>query len=286
MNTALLDRMRKQNRWLRGVCNVEEQALRMVLPVDLSQIDPELIECRTASEMALFNYWRVMLSSEPQGLSFHGGGRSTAIIVRDRTTGAFLGCLALNTPPPLRPIRKLFDWDANPESRLAHQHQILMLSRCLPIYEFGQMLGGKMLALLATSQELVRLFELRFSFQYVYMVICTLHGKGSQFNRLQQRGIELIDKDDQGRGCYVMELRKKGLEYMRDGTPYGKTRMFKLADQTSYWQQRWLVSRLESTHKSPLITPDPERYRLSSVFEEKCLTPRSLSLTETNDVED
>ena len=118
----------------------------------------------------------------------------------------------------------------------------------------------------------MRLFELRFSFQYAYFIIRTLHGKGSQYNRLHPRGIELVEVDAEGKGFYAMELRKKGLAHMRTGSPTGGTAMFKLGDQVEYWKERWLKARLESTGNSLVITFDPDRYRLSNMMDAKRMT--------------
>ena len=241
LNASTLDKIAKQNRWLRDVCDVEDVALAMVKPIDLATMEPEIVEVRKGILMQVHNYWRVVLSSEPQLTTFSGGGRSSALIMRDRTTGGFLGVVGLSDPPGCKPLMKLFGWDTNEDARLARQHQVTMMRRCLPIYEFGQMVGGKLLALMATSRDIIRVLEMRFSFQYTMFAIRTLHGKGSQYNRLNQRGIELIEVDDEGKGFYAMELRKKGLAYMRDGTPFGKTAMYPLADQVEYWKTRWLT---------------------------------------------
>jgi hypothetical protein len=276
-----LDKISDQNRWLRELCGFEEQALAMVRPVDLATMEPEIIECRKGDANVMFNYWRAVLSSEPQGKSYSWYGRSASFLVRDRVSGGFLGVFAISDPPnTLKPMLRHFKWDENEEARLARQHQALMLRRCLPIYEFGQMTGGKLLALAATSQEVLRLFELRYSFQFVYFLIRTLHGKSSQYNRLQQRGIELIEVDAENKGFYGMELRKKALAYMREGTPYGKTAMHKLGDQVDYWKDRWLNARVQSTGNPSLITPDPERYRLSNQLDSKRMTPAAIEAAE------
>jgi len=272
-----LDRVKRQNRWLHELTSVEPLALSMLKPIDLTQIEPEILECRTGPLADVFNYWRVVLSSEPQQPNFAGAGRSSALVIRDRKTEGLLGLVALSDPPNTsKPMMRLFEWDKNDDMRLAHQHQVIMMRRCLPLYEFGQMTGGKLLALAATSQEVMRLFELRFSFQYVYFIIRTLHGKGSQYNRLHQRGIELVEVDAEGKGFYAMELRKKGLGYMRASTPFGGTSMYKLADQVDFWKTRWLTSRLQSTGRGPLITPEPEKYRLSNMLAAKRMTNGAL----------
>ena len=278
MDTKSRDRVKRQNQWLHELTSVEPLALSMCKPVDLTKIEPEILEARNGQLLDVFNYWRVVLSSEPQQPSFAGAGRSSALLVRDKVSEAILGVVALSDPPNTsKPMMRLFQWDQHDDMRLAHQHQVIMMRRCLPIYEFGGMVGGKLLALVATSQEVMRLFELRFSFQYVYFIIRTLHGKGSQYNRLHTRGIELVEVDDEGKGFYAMELRKKGLQHMRTGAQVGGTRMYKLSDQVAHWKERWLASRLESTGLTSVITPFPDRYRLSHMLAEKRMT--NLSLT-------
>ena len=280
-----LDRVKRQNHWLHKLTSVEPVALSMLKPMDLTQIEPEVLECRTGQLADVFDYWRVVLSSEPQQPSFAGAGRSSPLVVLDKTSGGFLGVIALSDPPNTsKPMMRLFEWDKNDDMRLKRQHQVIMMRRCLPIYEFGGMVGGKLLALIATSQEVMRLYELRFSFQYVYFIIRTLHGKGSQYNRLHPRGIELVEVDDEGKGFYAMELRKKGLAHMRTGSPLGGTAMYKLGDQVAYWKERWLKARLESTGNSPIITFDPERYRLSNMLAAKRMT--NVQLPAHDDVAD
>jgi Druantia protein DruA len=280
------NKIRKQNRWLRDLCSVEDAALDMVRPIDLATMEPEVVECRKGAAAEVFNYWRVALSSEPQLPNFAGAGRSSPLLVRDKVSGGFLGVIALSDPPNTsKPLMRLFGWDENDGARRARQHQVLMMRRCLPLYEFGQMTGGKMLALAATSRDVIRFQEIRFSFQYVYFVIRTLHGKGSQYNRLHQRGIELVEVDGEGKGFYAMELRRKGLAYMRTGEPFGRTAMYPLADQIDHWKERWLEARLESTGKPSLIVPDRERYRLSAMLDAKQITPSQHERAETNDAD-
>lgn len=281
LDAKRLDKIAGQNKWLRKLCSYEDMALGMVKPVDLATMEPEIIECRKGDAQIMFSYWRVVLSSEPQLPAYSWYGRSAAFLIRDRVSGAFLGVFAMSDPPnTLKPMLRHFKWDENEDKRLAYQHQLLMLRRCLPLYEFGQMTGGKMMALVATSQEVLRVFELRYSFQFVYFVIRTLHGKGSQYNRLHPRGIELIEVDNEGKGFYGMALRKGALDYVREGKPYGKTAMWKLGEQVDFWKERWLAARIQSTGNPSLITPDAERYRLSNLIDSKRMTPAAIEAAE------
>lgn len=271
-----IDKVKIQNKWVASLCDYETQALSMCQPVDLMSFEPEIIVVgKDPTERALFDYWRVVLSSEPQSPHFAGAGRSLALLVRDRKSGGFLGVVGLSDPPNhWTQLIQHLGWDADDSLRLAHQHRIVMMRRCLPVYEFGRMTGGKLLSLLGTSRAVIRLLELRYSFQYLYFGIRTLHGKGSQYNRLHQRGISLINVDETNHGFYAMELRKKALPFLRgEVQSYGKASTFTVADQVDYWQQRWLPTRMESLKVSSVISLDPSRYRLSDQLMAKRMTP-------------
>lgn len=276
-----LDKIKKQNLWLRDLCSIEHVALGMVKPIDLATCAPEIIVCQSGIEKELFDYWRVVLSSEPQSLSFAGGGRSMACMVRDRVSGGFMGVFALSDLRTTWPaIMQHFGWQSvKDETKVAHQQELILLRRCLPLYEFGQMTGGKLVALMASSRDVIRLLELRYSYQFMYFAIFTLHGKGSQYNRLQQRGIELVSVDEKGRGFYGMELRKKGAERLRSGVTAGKANTHPLPEQIEYWKDRWLKARMASTGAPSLITPDPNRYRLSLQLDAK----RARTIPQTED---
>lgn len=269
-----IDKIKTQNLWLRRLCDVEDQALRMCVPVDLMACDPEVVVADKGLAKDLFDYWRVVLSSEAQQPNFAGAGRSLSLLIRDRVSGGFLGVVALSDPPNhwTQLINHLGWTRENDHLRIANQHRIVMMRRCLPVYEFGQMTGGKLLALMATSKDVIRLLELRYSFQYALFGIRTLHGKGSQYNRLQQRGIELIDVDETNHGFYAMELRKKAVSFLRGETDvYGKSTTYALGDQIEFWRERWLKARMSSLSKPSTITLDPTRYMLSQQLDAKRL---------------
>lgn len=282
------NKIKRQNAWLRKLCSVEDAALAMCVPVDLATCEPEIVDCNKGLPRDLFDYWRVVLSSEPQGQHFSGAGRSMALMMRDRVSGAFLGLVALSDPPShWTQLVNFLHWDKdhdNEHLRQANQHRIFMMRRCLPIYEFGQMTGGKLLALAATSREVVRLLELRYSYQFLYLGIRTLHGKGSQYNRLHPRGIKLIDVDDTDHGFYGMELRKKAVSFLKgEADAYGKTATYPFADQLSYWRERWLDARMTSLSVGSTITIDPARYRLSDMMDQKRMTLGTLNAPEVSD---
>ncbi|MCL4743864.1 MAG: DUF4338 domain-containing protein [Burkholderiaceae bacterium] len=277
-----LDKIKRQNHWLRELCDVEEQAIRMCGEIDLATCDPEVLVADKGPTRLIFDYWRVVLSSETQSPHFSGAGRSIALIVRDRNTRRFLGVVGLSDPPThWTQLMTHLGWLENDGLRLQHQHRVFMMRRCLPAFEFGRMTGGKLLALAASSRDVIRILELRYSYQFLFFGIRTLHGKGSQYNRLNQRGIELIDVDDTDHGFYGMELRKKAVSFLRGETDaFGKTTTFTFADQVNYWRERWLKARMSSLSVGSTITLDPESYRLSAMLDAKRMTLDKLLTTE------
>lgn len=278
------NKVKRQNLWLRELCSIEDAALAMCKEVDLATCEPEVISCDKGLSRQMHDYWRVVLSSEHQGPSFSGGGRAIALMLRDRVSGAFLGVVGASDMSADVQLREHLGWRENDDLRLAYQHRVFMMRRCLPVFEFGQMTGGKLLALMMTSRDVIRLLELRYSYQFLYFGINTLHGKGSQYNRLQQRGIELISVDDRNRGFYGMELRKKAVAFLRgEADAYGKTATYTFADQLDYWRERWLKTRMTSLSVGSTISIDPERYRLSAMLDRKRMTTGMLETTEGND---
>lgn len=273
------DKALEQNRWIRRLTNLETLALSMVKEVDLAKVEPELIECRPGIQQDLLAYWRVMLSSEVQNPSINQGRRSTFLVV-DKPTGAFLGLFAVGDPPMQWPqLDHFFGWSYRneyggqyPAVKGQYVHRFLHLMRCLPIYEFGKMTGGKLLTLCATSRDVIRLMELRYSYSFLWFTVRSLHGKASQYNRLNARGLEYMGVDDSGRSMYMMELRKKAIRHFKDQVPWGKSATHPLADQVQYWKDRWLTARCRSQDVDSIIRPAPDAYRLSAVLDTKKAT--------------
>jgi len=120
--------------------------------------------------------------------------------------------------------------------------------------------------MLATSREAIRMYEQRFSLRAAVLWIRTLHGESSQYNRLPE--YEFIGEDVTGRGAYVVELRKKGIRWLRGEVPWEKTRpkMRPAAEIIDDWRERWYQPRLERNGPPEW---DPEMYRVHARLEGK-----------------
>jgi hypothetical protein len=199
----------------------------------------------------------------------------------DEVSGGLLGIFAITDAHQNNPyMEDKFGWhEIDMPDRHAGQirnkakfnglHTIIVLRRCLPLFEFGQMLGGKLLTLAALSNELIRALEVQYSFKVSMMYAKALHGKSSQYNRLQSHGFMLDGIDINGSGYYMSELRKGAYSFLRGDKPkMGKSKLKKYADNVEFWRERWLLPRAESRLVTD-ITFDLDRYRLSNLLKQR-----------------
>lgn len=259
---------------VRMLSRLEAGALSMLKPIDLATLEPMVVQC-TGKNLALWNYWRIALSSETQTSTKITQGRYQLYFVIDKTSGGLLGLFALGNAPECYPyLESQFGWDQRIDlkngrpynaAKWSKYHTILYMHRCLPVYEFGKMTGGKLMTLMATSRELLRFLEIRYSFLYGLFVVRTLHGKSSQYNRLHQRGLVEVGTDDQGRGMLWQELRKNALKYYRGEVEVlGKTNAYPVKEQVDYWKERWLYPRAARMGVT-VLEPNIDQYRVSNL---------------------
>jgi hypothetical protein len=259
--------------WYRELSDIEPQALDLVRPFQPADIQPVIRKAVTQSERAIMNYFRVMLSSEDQNYRVKPRGRGAEYLLFDGKSGGFLGLWAMvDAELPYRPIS---EWAGGKvginciREGFDTARMVTNLKRCLPLWDFGPLTGGKLIALLATSTEMLQAHELQYSLDVAAVMIKTTHGKSSQYNRLHPRGIAYIGEAPDGAGLYLLQARQFSKEVMTGrATDAGKRLTFKLGDQVAYWKERWLPNRMGLT-TGGWITPDPNRYRLSNVIRER-----------------
>lgn len=254
---------------------VEGTALKMLKPIDVATIDPVVIQA-AGKTVPLWHYWRTALSSSRQTSIKITQGRHNLYFVMDKTSGGLLGIFALgDAPEGYAYLDEQFGWDVREDISKSNRrynaakwtrcHTILYMHRCLPVYEFGELIGGKLLALIATSRELTRSLELRYSFLYSLFLVRTLEGKSSQYNRLNSRGLIDMGSDALGRGMLFMELRKNAKSYLRGELEApGKSINNTFKEQVEYWRERWFLPRAERMGITTIV-PDINRYRVSSL---------------------
>ena len=137
------------------------------------KIDPELVEVHSGSnEELLFRYaslhWSIPVSS--------GYGRRLRFLVKDRYTGKLMGLFGLGDPViSLRDRDQWIGWDQeNRRKRLRHVVDAYVLG-AVPPYSF--LIGGKLIALLATSNKVRETFQRKYQGQTSLILNRTQCGK-------------------------------------------------------------------------------------------------------------
>ncbi len=161
------------------------------------QLDPELVEVHPKSENELlFRYaalhWSIPVSS--------GYGRRLRFLILDRSNGKLIGILGLGDPVfSIRARDRWVGWDRETrKTKLRHVMEAFVLG-AVPPYSF--LLCGKLVALLATSDEVREAFQKKYNAERAALIsgvpndsrlalITTISalGRSSVYNRLNFRG--------------------------------------------------------------------------------------------------
>lgn len=268
----------KDLKFIKELMELEARALKMLKPIPVETLKPKVVAA-TPKTLQFFHYWRTVISSEPQ-LRRVAKGRQSPYFVFDETTGGFLGVFLYTDSPPNDPFLEPFlGWDkhdipkeqwktANDIKNTRKRdwiHSLLLMRRCLPLYEFGDLTGGKGMTYMALSRELIRAIEIEYSFKVSLFQIKTVHGKSSQYNRidgLQYLGVDPVDN----MGQYVYELRKNAIEFLRGNkSELGKFNLNSYAENMQFWKERWLLPRAERQGVTT-IEFNPDNYRVSKLM--------------------
>lgn len=272
--------MKRNNRpeglrhFLQCMRDQEERCVSVLKPVNLHDFQPVLVKPKKNTfESLLCEYFRMIISSEPQKAVISGIGRMSQWLLFDKVSGGLLGFTYMcDMNLPWEPFDKFIGAPVGGASRGGKptSMHVQQMKRCLPIWEFGPLTGGKLLALSMVSREAVQAIELAYSFELHLLIIKTLKGRSSQYNRLHQRGIlECPELSAPNKAAYYAPLREGWREYIAgERAEPGSYLTPTFQEQVRYWQDRWLVNRMDRTDNG-WIRPDPKRYLLSPVFKQK-----------------
>lgn len=184
-----------------------------VLP---KRIHPILIEVTTEEQHNLFRMARLLWS-----LPFSKGyGRRMRFLVLDEANGKLMGLLALQSPPLSFPARdRLFRYPPGKKTELVNQTMDIHTLGAVPPYD--RLLGGKLVALAAASNEVRQVYRRRYSEHPTqiegrilppYLVALTTtsaFGRSSLYNRLRYKGEAIAESIGytEGYGAFhLMEL--------------------------------------------------------------------------------
>ncbi len=156
---------------------------------EINSIQIELIDSDlSASTVDQFDYIRNYVSSMPQCVKTPG--RSLSVLVLDKTSRTFLGCLQFTTDLLKSEFKDAY-LGLKPESRNRLKKHIrdhsVNVSICVPVQPFGfQYCGGKLLAMLCFSREIHDMYEAKFGYQIGMIVTTSINGKSVQYDRLRE----------------------------------------------------------------------------------------------------
>jgi hypothetical protein len=157
----------------------------LAAPIDWYNIKPELHWVERGSQDELMWYYaRSICSSAPNDSIL--GRRITAYIV-DSNSGRWLGIIRMTSPMNvISPREQYVGWHGALKWR--NLNRVINLQCCVAIQPFGVLCGGKLLAMLATSNEARAYYQTHYPNAEPLIAIETtsLFGKSSQYNRLPE----------------------------------------------------------------------------------------------------
>jgi len=186
------------------------------LEVIPEQIQPTLVEVTTESQHNLFRIARLLWS-----IPFSKGyGRRLRFLVMDETNGKLIGLLALQSPPLSFPARdRLFQYPPGRKTELVNQTMDIQTLGAVPPYD--RLLGGKLVALAAVSNEVRAAYQRKYSGRktemegrilpahLVALTTTSAFGRSSLYNRLRYNGAviaESLGYTDGYGSFHLMEL--------------------------------------------------------------------------------
>ncbi|MCR4404731.1 MAG: DUF4338 domain-containing protein [Candidatus Acetothermia bacterium] len=179
-------------------------------------IRPALIEVVTAQQHNLFRVARLLWS-----LPFSKGyGRRLRFLIMEEANGKLIGLLALQSPPLSFPARdRLFRYPPGKKTELVNQTMDIQTLGAVPPYD--RLLGGKLIALAAASNEIRQVYWRKYSERatemegrilpphLVALTTTSAFGRSSLYNRLNYNGTVIAESlgYTEGYGTFhLMEL--------------------------------------------------------------------------------
>jgi len=162
--------------------------------VEPELIEPILVEAKTQQQQNLFRIARLLWS-----LPFSKGyGRRLRFLIVDWTNGKLIGLLGLQSPPLSFPARdRLFKYPPGQKTVLVNQTMDIYTLGAVPPY--NQLLGGKLVALAAASNEVRQAYFRKYGncttlmekrvlpSHLVALTTTSAFGRSSLYNRLKYK---------------------------------------------------------------------------------------------------
>ena len=156
--------------------------------VDLMNVNIELEFVENADQKDIWNYYRWKISSLKTFKPNNFVGRIICVLIKDSHTNKYLGIMSLSSDIIAMKNRDdAIGWTN--ESKLNNKkiNHLMNLSTCVSIQPFGfNFNGGKLLAKLAFSKEVIDKFYNKFNQDLLVIVTTGLYGKSVQYDRLNE----------------------------------------------------------------------------------------------------
>jgi len=152
---------------------------------DIKKIKIELEFAEDRSQKDIWNYYRRYVSSLKILKNSKLIGRQIHILVKDNITKKYLGIMSLSSDAYNFEVRdKYIGW--NNENKKENLKNIMNMSTCVSLQPFGfNFNGGKLLASLAFSKEVLNYFKEKYDYDDLLGITTTsLYGKSIQYDRL------------------------------------------------------------------------------------------------------
>ena len=153
---------------------------------DVKNIQLSLEFVENNSQEKAFEYYRNNVSSMPQ---YNIPGRNVKILVKDNNTNKYLGLLQLTVDLLVNNNKNKFlqisEKDYGKYKKIIRDCGV-NISICVPLQPFGfNYCGGKLLAMLAFSNEVYNYYYNKFNIKIVYIITTSINGKSIQYLRLK-----------------------------------------------------------------------------------------------------
>ena len=151
--------------------------------MDITNLKPKVIHVKTKEQL---DDWRYLIRFTSSFKNVSNPGRNLKFLVEDESTGLYLGALTVTSDfGDLGARDKYIGWVRDDRYKNKRLNNIACGQAIIPIQPFGfNFLGGKLMALLITSDTIRNVWECSYGDKLVGMTTTSLYGTFSQYNRL------------------------------------------------------------------------------------------------------
>ncbi len=150
---------------------------------DISKITPRALQVETKEQL---DDWRYLIRFTSSFKNVSNPGRNMKFLVEDETTGKYLGALTVTSDfGDLGARDKYIGWTRDDRYKNKKLNNVACGQAIIPIQPFGyNFLGGKLMALMITSDTIRNAWEEKYGDVLVGMTTTSLYGTFSQYNGL------------------------------------------------------------------------------------------------------